>query len=50
MSGPLNSRAERQEANVGGRELALLSPLITCLLGRVIVQTAQGLQPNAEAE
>lgn len=54
MSGPLNSKAERREANVEGGELALLSPLITHLLGRVIVQTTcsdeQGPLPVPEAE
>lgn len=54
MSGPLNSRAERREANVEGGELALLSLLITHLLGTVIVQTAlsdgHGPLPSTKAE
>lgn len=53
MSGPLNSRAERQEANVEGGELALLFPLITHLLGGVIAvnrSAGQGLLPSAAAE
>lgn len=53
MSGPLNSGAEWREADVEGGELAWLSPLITHLLGTIIVQIAlsdgQGPLPNAEA-
>lgn len=53
MSGPLNSRAERREANVEGGELALLFPLITHLLGGVIAANrseGQGPLPSVAAK
>jgi len=52
MSGPLNSRAERWEADVVGGELALLCPLIAHLLGRVVAaewsMAGSGAGPEAE--